>query len=202
MKTGFREDIFININLALKLKEIGFDEPCVACYNRDGKLEIMKEDDDSGGPFKQKTTSMFFSKCYEHMILAPTWHQASDWFRNEHNINISINPQHNFISEIELTCGTFPNGKYGGTLDDVTIKKEMVGSDTITLTPTMDSHREALVEAMKYAIIEINKKTYKPSIELEDKAEMFSKDFENKEMSKKCFLEGAKLVELAQKNKF
>lgn len=58
---------FIPYELAVKLKELGFDEVCLAFY--DGT--------------KAFTYSPNNNKIYAVKILAPLWQQAFDWFREK-----------------------------------------------------------------------------------------------------------------------
>jgi hypothetical protein len=59
---------FIPYEQALALKELGFDEPCLASYYRAGKrLDVCE-----------------YIKHGEYTILAPTWSQAFRWFRYNH----------------------------------------------------------------------------------------------------------------------
>jgi hypothetical protein len=61
---------FIPYEQALALKELGFDEPCLASYYRAGKrLDVCE-----------------YIKHGEYTILAPTWSQAFRWFREKYNL--------------------------------------------------------------------------------------------------------------------
>jgi hypothetical protein len=67
---------FIPYEQALALKELGFDEPCLASYYRAGKrLDVCE-----------------YIKHGEYTILAPTWSQAFRWFRKEYCIDSYIRP--------------------------------------------------------------------------------------------------------------
>lgn len=68
---------FIPYELAVKLKELGFDEVCLAFY--DGT--------------KAFTYSPNNSSIYAIKTLAPLWQQAFDWFREEHDLHYSIVPE-------------------------------------------------------------------------------------------------------------
>lgn len=67
------EKQFIPYELALELKELGFDEKCFGCYNMDNKLWC--ENPVNGIDY-----------IPEDNILAPLWQQAFDWFREKHEL--------------------------------------------------------------------------------------------------------------------
>ena len=71
---------FIPYEQALELKELGFDELCMAGYDKDfiGKLYIGFSTDDG---------ALFNTEYY---ILAPLYQQAFRWFRENHNLHHEI----------------------------------------------------------------------------------------------------------------
>ena len=78
---------FVTYKIALKLKELGFDEPCFGFWNVsqiNNSLQELKY-----GMCVFKNTSTELSK-YPKNVLAPLWQQVIDWFREKHNIHISI----------------------------------------------------------------------------------------------------------------
>ena len=70
---------FIPYNLALELKELGFDEPCFGYWNIDPQL---------------KTPAFNMVKPFEHdwCLPAPLYQQAFRWFREKYNWQHSIDP--------------------------------------------------------------------------------------------------------------
>lgn len=68
------EKDFIPYDRALKLKELGFDEPCLAWYGSEEIFEIS-------GRYKNSTHTVGY--C----VSAPTFSQVFRWFRNEHLLN-------------------------------------------------------------------------------------------------------------------
>jgi hypothetical protein len=71
------EKEFVPYDRALKLKQLGFDEPCFARFNNDGDLLIAHTEKyiiDNG-----VDRSEFF-------ILAPLFQQAFRWFREKYHI--------------------------------------------------------------------------------------------------------------------
>lgn len=79
------EKQFIPYELALKLKELGFNEECFGTWWF--RPDIHRKGDED---LIFKLTKYFELPEYE--ILAPTWQQAFDWFREKHNLGYSIHP--------------------------------------------------------------------------------------------------------------
>ncbi len=78
------ESLFCPYEQALKLKELEFDEECLASYHNTKIIGYEKEywlvlNEDSD----QFLESTFICK-------APLWQQAFDWFREKHNLEASI----------------------------------------------------------------------------------------------------------------
>lgn len=72
-------DLFVPYKIALRLKEIGFNEPCLAIYNN------------SSMPFIAGNTPVFNDKTEdESIITAPIYEQVVDWLSKEHDVHISI----------------------------------------------------------------------------------------------------------------
>ena len=71
---------FVTYEIALKLKEIGFNEPCFARFNK-GNFQMNKLGD------WYKHNSGEIDKSY---LSASLWQQVIDWFRINHNYDIWI----------------------------------------------------------------------------------------------------------------
>lgn len=106
--------LFVPYNLALKLKEKGFDEPCFGMYL--GTNDVVYDTIFH----KQHITN---EKC-----LAPLYQQVVDWFRDKHFIYIHTSldsyrepyklvPQ---IQKMELTRTYVEFEKYYGHFDNTT----------------------------------------------------------------------------------
>lgn len=67
------EHLFLPYELAVKLKEIGFDEMCLGCYTSDGNFILSKSQHFKNTDSSVKVTD---STC------APIWDQVFNWFRN------------------------------------------------------------------------------------------------------------------------
>lgn len=77
------EDQFVPYNLALKLKELGFDEICFAGYTKGGnQIRMSQQVPYIGADYGWKK----YNHQNKHIIKAPLWQQAFEWFREKHNL--------------------------------------------------------------------------------------------------------------------
>lgn len=77
------KDLFVPYEIALKLKELGFNEPCLASYiNRD--LSFVRE---LFGDVGLASFSTNHNPDYSTEITAPLFQQAFEWFRVVHNLH-------------------------------------------------------------------------------------------------------------------
>lgn len=91
------EKQFVPYELAVKLKELGFDEPCFGIYDgreckNDGYLNTIYY---SNPPYRgvkpsEKNIKYPESYLYKTPVLAPLWQQAFDWFRDIKGLPASI----------------------------------------------------------------------------------------------------------------
>lgn len=72
------ENQFVPFELAVKLKELGFDEECLSFYNQNGKLNQSRIDS-----FNWVINNSSYNVNKLGYIAAPLWQQAFDWFRNK-----------------------------------------------------------------------------------------------------------------------
>ena len=83
---------FVPYELALKLKQLGFDEPCIATH---GYLELYINTDDGH-------------------IKAPLYQQAFRWFREKHGLIYSIGHMgHSNTWAYEIINISMPGPNYG-----------------------------------------------------------------------------------------
>ena len=75
------ENEFIPYTQALALKELGFDEPCMAYYNEDGEFWDIKP---------MTNSSMNHEEAEGICITAPLYQQAFRWFREVHDLEHEI----------------------------------------------------------------------------------------------------------------
>ncbi len=71
---------FVHYELAVKLKELGFNEPCLTCYD---KLEMIASHSKNVFDYKNYNTSGY-------IVSRPTFSQAFRWFREEHNLPYNL----------------------------------------------------------------------------------------------------------------
>lgn len=85
---------YVSFETAKLLKEKGFDEPCLMCYNSDKKI-------DNYGLYRSYKNSDVFS------LTAPTLQMAMKWLREVHNIHITmaIENNGNYIGYLYHTTG-------------------------------------------------------------------------------------------------
>ncbi len=82
---------FVPYKLSLKLKELGFDEPCLAMYS-DGQLDMWLQDqydfrsigEEDGFQFKNS----MWNDC--RFVAALLWQQAFDFIREKYSYEVSI----------------------------------------------------------------------------------------------------------------
>jgi len=83
---------FVPYELAVKLKELGFDEPCLAFYLDNDKKSFTKcmEGADTNAWLKEHM------KVYGDSTTAPTFSQAFRWFREKYSdLDFGVSKIHN-----------------------------------------------------------------------------------------------------------
>ncbi len=79
------ESEFVPCTFALRMKTLGFDEPCFNLYNFKTK-ELLYPTPEVGNV----RTYKYDNHNETSHISAPTWRQAFKWFRDEHKLDYSI----------------------------------------------------------------------------------------------------------------
>jgi hypothetical protein len=131
------EDLFVPYLLAVKLKELGFNEACLGIFNgnfklyTDTKLEHLTS---------QEKVQYIFGNDKITVILAPTFEQVFDWFFTKHSL----------YSSIAWTVNGF----------DYYIKREP--SRIINESHFSSTHRDAQIACINKLIELVNEKTNKP----------------------------------------
>lgn len=74
------EKEFVSYEIALELKQLGFDEPCIAFYN--GRFLDFKIWNDDGCESSQINVNMDVGQCPN----APTFSQVFRWFREKYGV--------------------------------------------------------------------------------------------------------------------
>jgi hypothetical protein len=80
---------FIPYELALALKELGFDEPCFGYYKPNGELDYIENHILKDFPYLAKNSE------WQDLVAAPLYQQAFRWFREKYNLNSFIQPLKN-----------------------------------------------------------------------------------------------------------
>ena len=93
---------FVTYEIALKLKELRFDEPCFGGYYHEDK-EINHDLFIGYNMFDGEE----FNR--EYFILAPLWQQVFDWFREKYNIYIKISYKGKYWYEYKKGYGGYIN---------------------------------------------------------------------------------------------
>ena len=101
---------FVTYEIALKLKELGFNESCLGYYTITNK----------GLLYPYNMYEYIYRKDF--LCAAPLWQQVIDWFRDKHHTNIEIN--------------RFPNiSKWGFIVTDMTIiPKQQTRKENINMS--------------------------------------------------------------------
>jgi hypothetical protein len=82
---------FVPYELALRMKQLGFDEKCIAYYQ---KSAVIGNDNILPISFTNMASDFNdyeYSKLGVPFYSAPTWQQAFRWFREKHNLRCQIN---------------------------------------------------------------------------------------------------------------
>jgi hypothetical protein len=131
---------FLPYELALKMKQLGFNEPCFGLWNlNNGKYEV-----DIIGVCK-------YSKEFKYReVLAPLYQQAFRWFRDKHNLYPSINIYNDkWLCVIKST---------------VSSETEISGYIVATINnghPTFETYEEAELKCLEKLIEIVESKTEK-----------------------------------------
>lgn len=90
---------FVPYELALELKQLGFDEPCFGYYNVDPQL---------------KSPAFNMAKPFEHewCLPAPLYQQAFRWFREKYGFDITIQHNKKYVAIAYLSVKNFSIDEY------------------------------------------------------------------------------------------
>lgn len=124
---------FVTYEIALKLKELGFDEECLARYEGINWLGSIKE---WTGHKLEITFTPSQDTFSWQLASAPLWQQVIDWFREKHQLHI------------ELQTGDF---KYYGVLYKSNENKH-IGHDiwsTLDEIDYNDAREQAILKAIE-----------------------------------------------------
>src|SRR5690606_25333382 len=99
---------FVPYNLSVKLKELGFDEPCLHYFNKQENNQLWQDLD--SGYYRNSIVSegnLLWGDTYDNgNVSAPLWQQAFDWFRKEGVISWIDRNDNTFRYNIEFSNGS------------------------------------------------------------------------------------------------
>ena len=85
---------FVTYEIALSLKELGFNEPCLGFFDKELFLFCLVDQESDCEintiTYENGLNNIIADINYETIIIAPLYQQVIDWFREKHNIHISI----------------------------------------------------------------------------------------------------------------
>lgn len=124
---------FVTYEVAKKLKEKGFREPCFATYDNDGMLGYVYYQ-------PQSIHAVSFDDCLyygDDVVVTPTISQVLKWFREKKkifiHIDVSTNDKFDYFFSI-------------ATQEDETWKIEYVGEDDY------DTYEKAATDGIEYVL--------------------------------------------------
>lgn len=77
-------DQFVTYEIANKLKELGFNVPCLAVYGTNGEFEYTHK--------ISQFSPMSNSQSSSFLPTAPLWQQAIDWLREKYGYHFELIP--------------------------------------------------------------------------------------------------------------
>lgn len=134
---------FVDKQIALKLKEKGFDRPCFNAYNAhgcqylNGWCEYLDERD---------TDFIYLSDLRDKDCLCPTIDQVLEWLREDKNIHINVNA-------LPSICTNYINVQGCRLLFDVRVsyfKEEMF--NYYDLDELYSKYEDACIAGIEYVI--------------------------------------------------
>lgn len=82
------KNLFIPYELAVIAKEKGFNEPCLTAFTpEDGLLDVFDCEEPCYLTNKETRTGV---------VAAPLYQQIIDWLREEHEIFVHVEPEHDY----------------------------------------------------------------------------------------------------------
>ena len=93
------EKEFVTYEIALKLKELGFDELCLGYFNEKKQFLLSHPSNDGKiipDYYRNSRSEFWLSQIFSrkskkiNICTAPLYQQVIDWFREKHDFNIEI----------------------------------------------------------------------------------------------------------------
>ena len=88
------EEQFVPYELAVKLKELGFNDECLGWYLNHQLIPVGQQVTNSSNSFRSNKNDWEEYKydSFKNCCSAPLWQQAFYWFRTEHNLHALNSP--------------------------------------------------------------------------------------------------------------
>lgn len=74
---------FVPYELAVRLQTLGFDQPCICGYDKEGRLRGKLAHGSNG-------EAKIGWDIYDDHIPTPLWQQVTQWLRDKHKLNVFI----------------------------------------------------------------------------------------------------------------
>ena len=126
------KDLFVNYELSLELKEIGFDEDCIAKHDNSGFKMLPAND-----PLKNSEIDLFW------ICTAPLKAQVFKWFRDKYKINSSIYFTGAYYPTVDndfISYGYTIDEEFGNSLDTYEEAEEECVKQMIKIIKQNDTH--------------------------------------------------------------
>lgn len=88
---------FVTYEIALALKELGFDEKCIGHFYKDKTFAITAITSSNRYDFFKNSNIKHTIFEMKIVCVAPLWQQAIDWFRENYNMDIYVNNKFNHL---------------------------------------------------------------------------------------------------------
>jgi hypothetical protein len=161
--------LFVSLEIALALKEKGFDEPCLACYtyySEEHHFELLTDYFNISSELRGKlfiNNSLFLwlkeheigGKCYvlQNAVAAPTGEQVVEWFRDKHSIYIAVLPFREkavmFLTKMVELCWYYSIVQDDEDLPDILCNEDDLGAHGDNYATPKIAWEEAFLEALK-----------------------------------------------------
>lgn len=88
-------DLFVTYEIAVKVKELGFDDPCLMCFYHENNFGQPKDKLYLPSSFGKSKNSL--PESDNPWLTAPLWQQVIEWLMVYHNIEILVTNSYNAI---------------------------------------------------------------------------------------------------------
>jgi hypothetical protein len=75
---------FVTYEIALRMKQLGFDEPCIGYYDGNNLFII-----DRNSKIESKNSIYSTNELFSGVIASPTWQSAFRWFREKYGVHMT-----------------------------------------------------------------------------------------------------------------